>query len=197
MFRNRVSRRNLLLISVGLLILTAMSIILAPKSARAEEGMPKGIPIRGTFTVAYSGTPNTAGVSFCGGRPLDIAVEAHGAGSSTLGALSFSLEKTVEATGPLMHGCLTLTAPSGDNLTAVYDGTEGSPNANNFLFGNVTLTFTGGTGRFRGATGSAKVTGVFSSFYPASSFVGGTSNPLQGVAFYSVDGTVLLRPEQQ
>jgi hypothetical protein len=96
MFRNRVSKRNLLLISVGLLILTAMSIILAPKRARAEEG----IPIRGIFTVAYSGTPNTAGVSFCGGRHLDIAVEAHGAGSSTLGALSFSLEKTLEATGP-------------------------------------------------------------------------------------------------
>jgi hypothetical protein len=93
-----------------------------------------------------------------------------------------------------MHGCLTLTALSGDKLTAIYDGTEGSPNANNFGFGNVALTF---TGRFRGATGSAKFTAVFSNFYPASSFVGGTSNPLQGVAFYSVDGTVLLQPEQQ
>jgi hypothetical protein len=191
MLRSLVSRRNLILISLGLLILAAMTVALMPKAALADEGMP----IKGTFTVAYSGTPNTAGDSFCGGTPLGVEVEAHGAGYSTLGALSFSLKKT--RVGPAFHGCLTLTAPNGDSLSAIYDLTGGTPNANNFSHGTGTLTFTGGTGRFEGASGSANMTAVFSNFYPASSFAGGTAAPLQGVAFYSVEGTVSLQHGDQ
>jgi hypothetical protein len=182
------SKRSPLLSFMCLFTVATVTVVLTPKGALASEGMP----IKGTFTVAYSGTPNTAGDRFCEGAPLDIVVEAHGSGYSTIGPLSFSLHKTVEATGPLMHGCLTLTAPNGDILRAIYDGTEGSPNANNFSSATVTLTFTGGTGRFRDAGGSANVTAVFSNFYPASSFAGGTAAPLQGVAFYSVEGTVSL-----
>jgi hypothetical protein len=111
-------------------------------------------------------------------------VEGHGAGSSTLGALSVSIEKTI--TGPAMHGCLTLTAPNGDTLTAIYDGTQAAPNANNFRDASGTLIFTGGTGRFEGAGGTADFTAVFSR-------IGGTANPIQGMAFYSVEGTLLLQ----
>jgi hypothetical protein len=188
MYRKLLSKRNVLLSSLCLFLLAAMTVVLASRGALADEGMP----IKGTFTVAYSGTPNTAGVSFCGGTPLDVAVEAHGSGYSTLGPLSFSLHKTVQATGPLMHGCLILTAPNGDTLSAIYDGTEGAPNANNFGSGTIALTFSGGTGRFRDARGSANMTAFFSNFYPASSFAGGTAAPLQGVALYSVEGTVSL-----
>lgn len=191
MFRKLLLRRNLLLSCLCLLILAGVTVVLASKGACADEGMR----IKGTFTVAYAGTPNTAGVSFCGGKPLDVAVEAHGSGYSTLGPLSVSLHKTLEATGPLMHGCLILTAPDGDTLTAIYDGTEGPANANNFVFGTVALTFTGGTGRFRDARGSANMTAYFSNFYPASSFAGGTTAPLQGVALYSVEGIVSLQQE--
>jgi hypothetical protein len=193
MFRKSLSRRNLFLSSLCLLTLAAMTIGSESKGALADEGMP----IKATFTVAYSGTPNTAGDVFCGGTPLDVAVEAHGVGYSTLGPLSFSLHKTIEAAGPLMHGCLVLTAPNGDALNAIYDGTEGAPNANNFGFGTVALTFTGGTGRFRDARGTANMTAPFSNFYPASSFVGGTAAPLQGVAFYSLEGTVSLQQGDQ
>ena len=193
MFRKLFSRRSLLLSSLCLLVMAAMTVVLASKGTRADEGTR----IEGTFTVAYSGTRNTANDSFCGGTPHDIAVEAHGTGYSTLGPLSFALHKTVEATGPLMHGCLTLTAPNGDSVSAIYDGTEGAPNADNFGFGTVTLTFTGGTGRFRDARGSANMTASFSNFYPASSFFGGTGAPLQGVAFYSVEGTVSLHDADQ
>jgi hypothetical protein len=91
---------------------------------------------------------------------VDVAVEAHGSGYSTLGPLSVSLHKTLEATGPLMHGCLILTAPDGDTLTAIYDGTAGPSNTNSFVFGTVTLTFTGGTGRFRDARGKREHDGV-------------------------------------
>jgi len=180
------STRALLLSLVCLITLTAITGVLTPKRALANEEMQ----IKGTFTVAYSGSPNASGVSFCGGKALDIAVEAHGSGYSTLGPLSLSLHKTLEATGPLMHGCLELTTPEGDTLTAIYDGTEGPQNANNFSDATITLTFTGGTGRFRDAKGNANMTAVFSNFYPANSFAGGTTAPLQGVAFYSVDGTV-------
>jgi hypothetical protein len=180
MLRDLVSRRNLILISLGLLILAAVTVVLAPQKALAHD---EGRRIEGTFTVAFSVMPNTAGDSFCGGPPLANIVEAHGSGSSTLGTLSFSLQKTV---GPTLHGCLTLTAPDGDTLNAIYDGTQGSPNPNNFRDGAGTLTFTGGTGRFLNASGSANFTVVFSR-------IGGTTAPVQGMAFYSVDGTVTLQ----
>jgi hypothetical protein len=186
MYQKLLSKRNLFFLCP--FMLAAMTVFVAPKRASASEG----VSIKGTFTVAYSGTPNTTGERFCGGTPLDIAVEAHGSGSSNLGPLSFTLHKTLEATGPLMHGCLVLTAPNGDTLSAIYDGTESVPNSNNFSSGKITLTFTGGTGRFRDAEGSASMTAIFSNFYPASSFAGGTTAPLQGVAFYSVEGTVSL-----
>jgi hypothetical protein len=179
MFQNLVSRRNLIFISLGLLVMAGMSIVLAPKGARADEGTP----IKGDFTVAFSGMPNTAGVSFCGGTPSGVVVEAHGNGYSTLGALSFSLQKTI--VGPALHGCLTLTALNGDTLTAIYDLTQGTPNANLFRDATGTLTFTGGTGRFDGASGNANVMAVFSR-------IGGTAAPIQGIAFYSVDGAVSL-----
>lgn len=186
MFRNLVSSRNLALISLGLLGLAAVTIVLAPKGARAEEGMR----LKGNFTVAFSGRPNTGGDTFCRGSsdPSGVTVEAHGAGHSSLGDLSFSLQKTI--VGPAFHGCLTLTSLKGDTLTAIYGLTAGAPNANLFRDATGTLTFTGGTGRFEGASGSADVTAVFSR-------IGGTSNPMQGIAFYSVDGTVSLQQSDQ
>jgi hypothetical protein len=193
MLRNSVSKRNLTLISLGLLILAAMAVILAPKRSRADEGGQ----VRATFTVTYAGIPNSAGASFCGGAPMAVNVEAHGAGSSNFGPLSFSLHKTVQPAGPA-HGCLQLIAPNGDTLEAIYDLNLGAPNDHRFSLGTGgTLTFTGGTGRFQGASGNATLTGVFTNFYPASSFVGGTSNPLQGVAVYSVEGNVSLLQADQ
>lgn len=184
MFQNLASRRNLILISLGLLALATMTIGMPPKGARADEGRL----IKGTFSVAFSAMPNTSGASFCGGTPSGVVVEAHGNGYSTLGALSFSLEKTI--VGPALHGCLTLTALNGDTLTAIYDLTAGNPNANLFRDATGTLTFTGGTGRFEGASGNANVTAVFSR-------IGGTAAPMQGIAFYSVDGTLSLQHGDQ
>jgi hypothetical protein len=192
MFRNSVSRRNLALISVGLLLLVATTAVLVPKGALAEEG----VPFKGTFTAAASVTPNTGNVIYCEGPLLNLAVEAHGNGYSTLGPLSFSLLKTIDAPGP-MHGCLILTAPNGDTLNATYDGTELPPNANNFNTGSGTLTITGGTGRFRAARGSAHFTAVFSGIYPDSSFIGGTPAPFQVIAFYSLEGVVSLQNSDQ
>lgn len=191
MLRNAVSKRSVISISLGLLVLAAvaaMTVALMPRAAQAYGG----VPFKGTFTVAASVTPNTGEVTYCNGTAHALAVEAHGVGYSTLGALSLSLQKTIDVPGD-MHGCLTLTAPNGDTLSAIYDGTEGAPNANNFIEGATgTLTFTEGTGRFRNASGSAHFTADFSTIYPASSFLGGTTAPAQVMAFYSVEGTVSL-----
>lgn len=172
---------------LGSLALTALTFVITPQTMLAYD-----VPINASFAVAFSATPNTGTVTFCGGTPGAVAIEAHGDGFSTLGALAFSLQKT--QAGAVFHGCLTLTAPDGDTLTATYDAAGSAPaNANHFTPATGTLTFTGGTGRFSGATGSAKFTAVFDAFYPASSFAGGTGTaPLQGMAFYVVQGKVSI-----
>lgn len=159
--------------------------------AGSVVAVAKGMPVQGAFAVAYTGTANTTGASYCDptGTILPISVEAHGDGFTSLGGLSFSLQKGIGFDGTL-HGCLTLTAPNGDTLTAVYTGTEGATNSNNFTPAAGMLVFTGGTGRFKGATGSAKFTASFANFYPELTIVVGASAPLQGMAFYVFEGTV-------
>jgi hypothetical protein len=192
MMRKLQSRRNILAISSGLLVLLGTAAALVPRRTRADGGLP----IRATFSVAYAGTPNTTGASFCGGPGYEVNVEAHGAGASTLGPMLFTLHKTVQAAGSLAHGCLQLSTPTGDSLNAIYDIDLGAENDHGFGAGsNGTLTFVGGTGRFQGASGAAALGGAFTIIYPASSFIGGTSAPIQGFATYSVDGTVFLPAE--
>jgi hypothetical protein len=161
--------------------------------AGSVVAMAEGMPIQGAFAVAYTGRANTGGVSYCdpSGTILPIAVEAHGDGFTSLGGLSFYLQKGIGFDGTL-HGCLTLTAPNGDTLTAVYTGTEGGTNSNNFTPAAGTLVFTGGTGRFKSATGSAKFTATFATFYPELTILAGASAPAQGMAFYLFEGTLLF-----
>ena len=167
----------------GFVALAALTAGLTPQTAFAD-----GWPFQGSFAVAFSGTPNTAGASYCGAPPLPRAIEAHGNGFSSLGALSFTLFKTGGPTG--FHGCLTFTALNGDILEATYVGAAVAPNANNFAPASGSLTFTGGTGRFKNAAGTAVWTAVFDTFYVASSSAGPPVVPAQGMAFYQIDGKV-------
>jgi len=155
--------------------------------------MAEVIPVQGAFAVAYTGTANTGGASYCDptGRILPIAVEAHGDGVTSLGGLSFSLQKGIGFDGTL-QGCLTLTAPNGDTLTAVYTGSGGATNPNNFAPASGMIVFTGGTGRFKGSAGSAKFTATFANFYPELTILAGASAPVQGMAFYVLQGTLAL-----
>ena len=172
-------------ILLGFIALATVISGLAPQRAFAD-----GRPFRGSFAVAFSTTLNTAAVSYCGGPPLARDVEAHGNGTTSLGTFSFTLFKTVG--GGVFHGCLTLTAPNGDTLDATYHGGGTAANAHLFAPSAGTLTFTGGTGRFENATGSAVFTAQNVVFYVASSFAGGgpATSPIQGMAFYEVDGTI-------
>ena len=122
----------------------------------------------------------------------------NGAGVSTVGPLLFTLHKTVQAAGPLAHGCLQLSTANGDILNAIYDLDLDAENEHGFGGGsNGKLTFVGGTGCFQGATGSAALGSTFTLYYPASSFIEGTSAPVQGFATYSVDGWLSLPAEDQ
>src|SRR5215831_18284472 len=89
---------------LGFWALAAISCAVAPQTVLAYD-----VPIQAFFAVAFSATPNTGNIAYCGGTPGPIAIEAHGDGFSTLGALALSLQKT--ESGPLFHGCITLTAP--------------------------------------------------------------------------------------
>ena len=159
-----MNRRSLM---VALALVFVASIV--PRAALADR-----LRLQASFAVAFAGTPNSPPVAFCGGQPLEFKVEAHGDGYSSLGSLAFFLQKTVSTAGAL-HGCLTLNTPDGDSLFATYDGKQGQPNANNFVTdASGALTFTGGTGLFKGAKGKANFTAVFSLD--------------QAIGFYIVDG---------
>jgi hypothetical protein len=89
------------------------------------------------------------------------------------------------------HSCLKLTAPNSDTLTGVEDGSHGmAQDADNFAADADTFTFTRGTGRFDGASGSAGFSVVFSR-------IGGTASPVQGIAFYSFAGTLSLQHDDR
>jgi hypothetical protein len=172
----------------SLALAAAMVVALTPKSALAKQG----VPINASFTVAFTRTNNTTNATYCGAQVLAFAVAANGAGySSKLGALSFALQKTASGAPVIFQGCAAFRSPDGDALYANYAGTSSAG------AGSGTLTFTGGTGRFEGATGSATWTGIFVGLYPTlTTFGGGTIPYLQGTAFYLVEGTVNLEKEK-
>jgi hypothetical protein len=85
-----------------------------------------------------------------------------------------------------------LTAPNGDILEATYDAGSSPANSNLFAQATGALTFTGGTGRFKNASGQATFSAIFNPYYPGNSFAGGgpANVPLQGMAFYEIEGTI-------
>jgi hypothetical protein len=154
------------------------------------NGQP-GIPIVGSFSISAEASPNTKGAAFCGGPGTDQAViEGHGTGSTTLGAFTFDLNKTLNFATGLYTGCVVLTNLDGDTVTANYKLQQVSGTPSDFSKATGTLTFTGGTGRLKGAKGSAKIIGVFLNLYPGNSFLGGGTGPLQVAAQYIVEGTI-------
>jgi hypothetical protein len=171
---------------VGPLALAAIAIALTSESALAKDGTP----IKASFTVVFTRTLNSNNATYCGTAVLPAAVVANGAGSSSLGALTFELQKTLASPGA-MQGCATLKSPNGDALYANYAGTISGPN------GEGTLMFTGGTGQFEGAFGSATFKGIFTGLYPTlTTFGGGTIPSIYGIAIYSVEGTVYLQKDE-
>ncbi len=153
-------------INCAVILALVFAAAMSPRAVQADK-----LRLQAAFTVAFVATANSPPVAYCGGPALAFKVEAHGDGYSSLGALTFFLQKTFG--GSVGHGCLTLSTPEGDSLFATYDLTQGQPNGNDFVTdGKGTLHFTGGTGLFKDVKGQATFTAVFG----------------QGIGFHVVDG---------
>jgi hypothetical protein len=187
MLRYAFSRKHLIFISLGLLLLAAMTVVLAPKGVLADEG----VPISGNFTVAIAFVQNS---SACGvgdnciacvtSDPPRFYIEAQGIGDTArLGTLFLKIQKCANPAASSFgsyEGTFTLTAPGGkDSLTGIYTGKNTSA-GDAYGFGPFSgeWKITGGTGRFDDARGHVRFTAIYSG---------------NGTAFYAVEGTVVSR----
>jgi hypothetical protein len=188
MLRNPVSKRNLILISFGVLVLAAMTIALTPKRAMADEG----VAIKGNFTVSIAFIQNASAcgvgdscIACVSSDPPRFYIHAEGIGDTVrLGTLFFKIEKCLDPTKSEFgsyDGVFTMTAPNGkDSLTGIYTGKN--TNAGNiYNFGPFSgdLQITGGTGRFDDARGHAQFTAI--------------ADNATATAYYAVEGHVSSR----
>jgi hypothetical protein len=199
MLRNSLSRRNLISISLSLLVLAAMTVVRRPRVAQADEE----VPFKGTFTVQAELITTLGGCapddSQCSGclNNSSIYVEAQGIGDTSLGTMFGEVKKCFNPTAGSFGayaGTLTTTAPNGkDSLTWTYSGQN--DNAGDFYgFGPFSgkLTITGGTGKFDDARGSASFTAV-----AGPTTAGPSPSSLVLMAFYSVQGNLGLRGDDK
>ena len=193
MLRNSVSKRNLSLISLGLLMaLAVIAVALRPRPARADEGTQLKATLPVQFIASQICEPDNASCIACTNQG-GFFVEAQGLADSSLGPLFAEVLKCFNPNGApfgTYAGTLTTTAPNGkDALTWAYSGKN--DNAGDF-YGfqpfSGTLTITSGTGKFAGARGSASFTAA-----GPPTFTAGPS-PIQfaGTAFYYVQGQLQL-----
>lgn len=136
-----------------------------------EKKGKKEVSIKGSFATTFqfipvvcidplNGTPVDCGTA--GAIPVVVSTPFTGVGRlSHLGRSTVASSQTVDFTTapPSMTGTDEFTAANGDKLYATHSGISGVPDAQ----GNVTFSgeyiFTGGTGKFNGASGSAEFTG--------------------------------------
>jgi hypothetical protein len=194
MRRTSVSRRKLMTISVGLWVLAAMTVVLVPKRALAD----KGVPLRGAFTVQAelitaitTCAPGDTNCSACLNNS-GIYVEAQGIGDTSLGTVFLKILKCFNPAGGSFGtyaGTFTMTAPNGkDSITGSYLGqNDNAGDAYGFGPFSGQWTITAGTGKFEGANGSASFTAVAGPIT-----AGPSSNSNMLTAFYSVQGKLAL-----
>jgi hypothetical protein len=154
----------------ALLVLAALVLTLLPKAVAADEE----VPIKGTYAVTFTLTPtSTSGV---------VSVTATGIGNTShLGRSFIEINKTANltATPPSLAGTFKLTTQNGDSLSGALAGVFTLPDANGFSSFSGQFTFTGGSGPFQGASGSANFIGL--------------ANFGTHQAFYSFDGSLSSR----
>ena len=172
---------------LGVLVLAAVAVALAPKAVLADRDR---VRVTGTFTVA---TVSPSAVDYCasGGTPIEF----RGLGNiSRLGPLFLTVKKCATVVGGVTTyaGTFTMTAGNGDTLDGTYAGTRvGLPNENGYGQHQGEFTFTGGTGSLRNhGSGILSWTAVTS---PRS--VGVTTPTVNQSAFYLVQGTMLSPQE--
>ncbi|MEO6596525.1 MAG: hypothetical protein ABIP94_17375 [Planctomycetota bacterium] len=113
------------------------------------------VPIQGTLTTTFVLAPTPVPGVFT----LTFSSVGH---VSYLGRTTGSSVHTVDQTvsPALQYGTNTYIAANGDSLFSTYSGTASPPDVNGVIQFSGTQTFTGGTGRFNGATGSTTLQGT-------------------------------------
>ena len=161
------STRKLLMISLRLLALAAITLTFTNSAVLADDG----VPVEGILAVNITTSPTSPGI---------IAISANGIGNLTnVGNFSFQLQKTLDTTGkvPTFSGTFTITAENGDTLTGTYAGVTSGADSAGFGTFSGQLTVTGGTGRFQSASGFIP----FSALAYSSSGVGQAAYSFRGV----------------
>jgi len=202
MLRSPVSKRNLSLISTGLMLASAvMTVALRPRTVQADER----VPFKGTLTAQFTGsqycasgdTNCTTCVSNSG-----LYIEAQGIADTSLGQLFVKVLKCFDPTQPpygTYAGTLNMAAPNGnDALTWAYSGKN--DNGGDFYgFGPFSgkLTIKAGTGKFEGSRGIATFTAASGPSIAATAYPAPPSPfSMQGMAFYYVQGTIDQRAQR-
>jgi hypothetical protein len=160
-------------ISVWLAVLT-MSVL--SSSALAKEQ----VPIKGEFATQFQ----IIGVEFpiwpIPAPRVTLMVQGEGQASHLGLTACLSDHEVVDfSLGGKLTGTLTLTAANGDTLVGEMDAMAVADYENDMVLFEGTLTFTGGTGRFKDATGQASL--------------GGGATPIAGPTgdgWFSFQGTV-------
>jgi hypothetical protein len=159
-----------------LLAIVALACV-APRTVRADET----VQLEGTFSVWYM-YPST--VNYCSPSGGDLSIEAQGLGTFPgLGAMFLTVKKCFTFSDGTYAGVFHLTAGNGDVIDGTYAGTQGPGDENGYGPFQGVLTITGGTGRFRHASGALTFKAV--SGPDSVSVVSPTAN---GMAFYLIDG---------
>jgi hypothetical protein len=114
-----------------------------------------------TIQVPFKGTFEASGTASPEGRCPDLTVEIEGTGNAThLGRLTTDQSHCATLTSlDFTEGLFTLTAANRDQLRGTYSGHFVPLDPPLFTIVGQ-FTFTGGTGRFAGATGGGDASGV-------------------------------------
>jgi hypothetical protein len=173
---------------LGVLVLAAIAVALAPKGVLADDD---GVPVKGTFVVSFM-YPSAVNYCASAGNPI----EGQGLGNiSKLGPMFLTVKKCGTRNGDIVtfQGTFTMTAANGDTLEGVETGTAdlSLTDENGYRPSQGTFTFTGGTGRFSQASGSLSWTAVQN---PTS--VGVNTGTANGTVYLLVTGN-MLSPEKE
>ena len=131
--------------SIGRLTLALLA-VLALAGPAAAERQEKLVPFRGQL----EGVATVAPLA-----PPFVAVNIEGGGNATqLGRFEVSIPHVTNRSNGTAVGTYVFTAANGDTLTADFTSQVTPTDVPGVVSVEVTATFTGGTGRFAGATGS-------------------------------------------
>jgi hypothetical protein len=129
------------------------------------------VPFKGTFVFSFSLVPVSQTV---------LHVTADGVGRTAhLGKTTFHSESDIDVLTGIETGSVFYTAANGDTVSATFVGLATPPDAQGMSELAGTDTFTGGTGRFSGANGSADFTAITQN-----------TGPTAGIGQLTIKGTV-------